>query len=468
MRTPTEVARERFAGKRVVVVGLAREGLALVRFLSAAGADVTANDRASAEMLSESLAALGGLPVRLVLGDHPLELFLGADVLFVSPGVPLQLGPLEEARRRGIPISSETQLLMELCRGRVVGITGSSGKTTTTALVGRMLREGGLRVHVGGNIGVPLLESLDDIGPADWVVLEMSSFQLEALPYSPPVAAVLNVTPNHLDRHGDMDGYLAAKANIVRHQRPEDWAILNADDERAAGLETRGRTIWFSIERPVDGSHLEGDRIVVRRGGAVQPVCEVEAVRLRGRHNLANVVAATAVASAVGVAPDAMRVAIGGFRGVPHRLEVLGEVGGVTYCNDSIATAPERSIASLNSFSEPIVLIAGGRGKRLPLEEWARAIRARVKALVLMGESSDAIERAVLDAPGDALPRMSRAGSMEEAVRLAHAAAEPGDVVLLAPGCTSFDMYRDFEERGERFRRCVRDLGGQLAGEVLP
>lgn len=468
MKTPTEVARERFAGKRVVVVGLAREGLALVRFLSAAGAEVTANDRASAELLSETLSALRGLPVRFVLGGHPRELFLGADVLFVSPGVPLQLGPLEEARRLGIPISSETQLFLELCRGRAVGITGSSGKTTTTVLVGQMLREGGLRVHVGGNIGVPLLESLDDIGPEDWVVLEMSSFQLEALPYSPPVAAILNVTPNHLDRHGDMDSYLAAKANIVRHQRPEDWAILNADDERTAGMETRGRTLWFSIERSVEGSYLEGDRIVARRGGVVQPVCEVEAVRLRGRHNLANVVAATAVASAVGVAPDAMRAAIGGFRGVPHRLEVLGEVEGVVYCNDSIATAPERSIASLNSFSEPIVLIAGGRNKRLPLEEWARAIRMRVKALVLMGESSDAIERAVLDAPGATVPPMSRASSMEEAVRLAHAAAAPGDVVLLAPGCTSFDMYRDFEERGERFRQCVRDLGRRLAGEVVP
>lgn len=456
--TAAEIARERFAGKRITVVGLAREGVSLVRFLAGAGAQVTANDRASASGLASTLASLEDLPVRFVLGEHPSELFLGSDYVFVSPGVSLQMAPLVKAREQGVPLTSETQLFFELCRGRLVGITGSSGKTTTTTLVGDMLRAAGLPVHVGGNIGVPLLERLDQIAPEDWVVLEMSSFQLERLPYSPSIAAILNVTPNHLDRHGDMESYVAAKANILRHQRPGDRAILSADDRVTAGLRTVEPPLWFSLERPVEGSYLEGDRILLRRGTSVETVCRVGEVRLRGRHNLSNVVAATAVASATGVPPEAMRVAISGFRGVPHRLEVVAELGGVTFCNDSIATAPERSMASLRSFEEPIVLIAGGRDKHLPMEDWGEMIRRRVKALVLLGEAGDLIENAVLQAPGPVAPSIFRAGSMEEAVELARRAASVGDVVLLAPGGTSFDMFKDFEERGERFRECVRRL----------
>ncbi len=461
MKTPTEIARERFAGKRVTVVGLAREGASLVRFLVAAGAEVTANDRAPADKLAPTLSSLQGLPVRLVLGGHPAEAFQEADTIFVSPGVPQQLAPLAAARRLGIPLSSETQLLLELCRGRIIGITGSAGKTTTTSLVGAMLREAGFLPYVGGNIGVPLLDRLEEIREEDWVVLEMSSFQLETLPCSPPVAAILNITPNHLDRHGDMESYAAAKANILRHQRPGDWAILNADDETTASLTAPGEVRWFSLRRSVDGGYLEGDRVMLRRGGDEEEVCRTGEVLLRGRHNLANVVAATAVASVAPVPVAAMRAAIRSFRGVPHRLEVVGEVNGVTFCNDSIATAPERSIASLQSFDRPIVLIAGGRNKRLPMESWAEAIRERVRALVLMGEATQEIERAVLAVGGSRLPRMVKVGSMEEAVGEAAAVAEAGDVVLLAPGCTSFDMFKDFEERGERFRRCVRNLGSK-------
>lgn len=460
MRAPTEIARERYAGKRVTVVGLAREGLSLVRFLVGAGAQVTANDRARSDSLAETLSSLNGLPVTFALGGHPLEVFLDAEELFVSPGVPQELPALVEARRRGVPISSETQLFFELCPGRIVGITGSAGKTTTTALVGEMLRHAGLPVHVGGNIGVPLLDRLDEIKPDGWVVLEMSSFQLETLPYSPPIGAILNITPNHLDRHSDMRSYTAAKLNILRHQRPEDQAILSADDEVTSCLQCVGAPLWFSLQRPVEGSYLEGDRVMVRRGVATDVAYSVSDVHLRGRHNLANAVAAVAIASAAGVRPHAMAAAVRGFRGVPHRLEQVGEIGGVSFFNDSIATAPERSIASIHSFDVPVVLIAGGRNKRLPMESWAEVIRLRARALVLMGESADEIERAVAGVPGSAVPPILRASSMDESVRLAHSAALPGEVVLLAPGCTSFDMYRDFEERGEHFRECVRDLGG--------
>jgi len=462
---PTEKARERFAGKRVTVVGLAREGVSLVRFLAGVGARVTANDRADRDALARTISSLDGLPVEFVLGGHPMELYLDSDCVFVSPGVPLQMEALARARGQGVPFSSETQLFFELCRGRLVGITGSSGKTTTTTLVGEMIRTAGYRVHVGGNIGVPLLERLDEILPGDWVVLEMSSFQLEALPYSPSVAAVLNITPNHLDRHGDMEGYIAAKSNILRHQKPGDRAILNADDAVAAALPTVEPPVWFSMARAVEGSYLEGNRILLRREGTETTICLAEEVRLRGRHNLYNVLAACAIASATGVPVEAMGMAIAAFRGVPHRLELVAEVEGVAYYNDSIATAPERSIASLRSFDQPIVLIAGGRDKHLPMEEWGREIRERVKALVLLGEASDLIERAVLGAPGRPAPPIMRAVSMQEAVDLASEAAAPGDVVLLAPGGTSFDMFRDFEERGERFRECVRLLEQRSGGK---
>ena len=446
-------------------MGLAREGLALIRFLVGVGAEVAANDRAEGAALREAVDVLSALPVRLVLGGHPTELFLESDTVFISPGVPQQLPSLVEARARDVPVSSETQLFFELCPGRIVGITGSAGKTTTTALVGDMLREAGMPLFVGGNIGVPLLDRLEEIGPDAWVVLEMSSFQLEALPCSPPVAAVLNVTPNHLDRHGDMESYAAAKANIVRHQRPGDLAVLNADDPVSAGMPAPGRQVWFSLERPVEGAHLEGEEIVLRHGGDSETVCAASEVHLRGRHNLANVVAASAIASAVGAPVGAMRVAIANFRGVPHRLEMVGEVGRVIFCNDSIATAPERSMASLRSFDRPVVLIAGGRNKRLPLEDWARLIRQRVRALVLMGEAAQEIAQAVEATDGGAEPAVLRARSMDDAVRLAYGAAEPGDVVLLAPGCTSFDMFKDFEARGERFRECVAALAERKSGE---
>lgn len=458
MKAASEKARERFAGKKITVVGLAREGLSLVRFLTGVGAEVTANDRAPASKLEKTLASLQGLPVRFILGDHPVEAFLESDVLFVSPGVPQELPPLVEARRRGVPISSETQLFFELCRGRILGITGSSGKTTTTALTGEMLRRGGVSVYVGGNIGVPLLEQVDEIGPDEWVVLEMSSFQLERLPFSPHVAAILNITPNHLDRHPDMESYAAAKANIINHQGSGDWAILNADDPITLGLNSAGKTLWFSLEKAVEGSFLDNSQVVLCRDGKTETVCEIGDVRLRGRHNLYNVVAATALASAVGVSIDAMKEAIAGFTGVPHRLEPVGEIEGVTFFNDSIATAPERAMASLRSFEEPIVLIAGGRDKHLPMEEWGEMIRRRVKAVVLMGEAAGLIERAILNAPGEQSPPIQRVDSMDEAVAAAYAASAAGDVVVLAPGCTSFDMYSDFEERGERFREAVQKL----------
>lgn len=459
---PIDVARRRFAGKKVTVVGLAREGVSLVRFLASVGAEVTANDRAPEASLAGALRQIAGLPVNVVAGGHPHELFARADAVFVSPGVPRELEALAAAREQGVPVSSETQLFFELCRGRIVGITGSSGKTTTTALVGEMFREAGMPMHLGGNIGLPLLERVGEIGRDDWVVLELSSFQLETLPYSPPVAAILNITPNHLDRHASMEAYTAAKVNLVRHQKAGDRAVLNADDRGSSAVATVEPPIWFSLERPVRGAHVDAGRVVISVGSHPEEVCSLDDIRLRGRHNLANVAAAVAIAFAAGIPVPAMLEAIRRFTGVPHRLEVVAELDGVTYVNDSIATSPERAIAALRAFDQPVVLIAGGRNKRLPLEEWAGVICRRAKAVVLMGEAADAIEAAVR-ACGEITPPMLRATGLDEAVARARTLAEPGDMVLLAPGGTSFDMFKDFEERGERFRMVVRRLGGGTA-----
>ena len=457
--------------KRATVVGLAREGENLARFLVAEGADVLVTDVRPSEALAEPLARLAALPLRYALGGHPVEAVLDADVVFVSPGVPPEIPLLVEARRRGIPISSATRLFFARCPAPIVGITGSSGKTTTTTLVGRIFEAAGRRAIVGGNIGVPVLGRLPEISPADWVILELSSFQLEPLDVSPHVAAITNITPNHLDRHPSMVAYTAAKANIVRHQRPEDWAVLNADDPGSSGLETPARRLSFSLERPTqacqEGAFLAGERLVLRRDGHPEEVvCATGELPLRGRHNVANVLAACAVASAAGIAVGPIRAAVQAFTGVAHRLELIADVDGVRYVNDSIATSPERSIAALAAFAgEPLILLAGGRDKHLPMEEWGRRIAAGVRELVLFGEAAPLVERAAR-AGGLPAERIHHAGTVAEAVRVARSLSRPGDVVLLSPGGTSYDQFGNFEERGAAFASAARALAERAAVDV--
>jgi UDP-N-acetylmuramoylalanine--D-glutamate ligase len=445
------------AGQRALVVGLAREGTDLARYLAGEGAAVTVTDRRPEGELTERLEALDGVRVQYALGGHPLDLLDRCDVVYLSPGVPPEIPLAEEARRRGLPLSSATELILARCPAPIVGITGSSGKTTTTALTGEVFRQAGRTVVVGGNIGVPLLGRLVEITPDAWVVLELSSFQLEPLRRSPHVAAITNITPNHLDRHPSMEAYAAAKYQIVAHQARADWAVLNADDPLVAGAPGAGRRLWFSLEGPVEGAYVRDDWLVVRRDGEETRVAPRGELRLRGRHNLANALCVCAIATAAGIAPKAVRAALGAFAGVPHRLEVVGEVGGVRYVNDSIATSPERSIAALESFDEPIVLIAGGRDKHLPWDRWAEVVGRRVRHLVLLGEAQDLIAEAAWAHGADGVPQ-HRAADLEAAIALAHDLARPGDVVLLAPGCTSYDQFRNFEERGARFRAAVEGL----------
>ncbi len=451
------------SGKRVVILGLARQGTALARFLAQAGAKVTVSDLRKKAALADPLAELADLPIRYALGRHPRNLLDGTDLLCLSGGVPLDIPIVAEARRRSIPLSNDAQIFLERCPAPVVGITGSAGKTTTTALVGEMCRAAGMRTWVGGNIGNPLIPDLDQIGPDDRVVMELSSFQLEVMTTSPHVAAVLNVTPNHLDRHKTMEAYIAAKRNIVAHQKKEDFALLGYDDANARSLaiETAAHLLWFSGGAEVeDGAFRTNGDLTLRLGGDDRQICLTSDVRLRGRHNVLNVLAACTLAGAVGVPLEAMHQVATTFTGVEHRLELVRELDGVHWYNDSMATAPERSLAALRSFTEPIVLLAGGRDKKLPWGEFAAETVQRVRQLITFGEAGPMIAQVVGEARGhrNGLQEITETETLENAVEAAARLAQSGDVVLLSPGGTSFDAFRDFAERGDRFKKLVREL----------
>lgn len=471
---------EPVSGKRIVILGLARQGTALARWAARQGARVTASDIRPADALTDAIASLDGLPVELALGGHPLSLLDGCDLLCLSGGVPPSIPIVREAVRRNIPLSNDSMLFLERTRGRTIGITGSSGKTTTTTLVGKMLEASGLRTWVGGNIGKPLIEYLDEIETGDRVVLELSSFQLELFHLSPQVAAVLNVTPNHLDRHPSMENYTAAKANIFRWQGTDDVALLNLDDRitgewyRAGEVfvpegkgqpevrfPLRAKVYGFSLRKPpAEGAYLKGDRLTLRIGGVEKEICRQHELKLRGEHNVANVLAASALARIAGADIYGIREAATTFAGVPHRLEEVRVWEDVTWVNDSIATTPERAVAALKSFDEPIVLLSGGRDKHLPWEEYSRMVHRKVRHLVLFGEAANLIEESVRkDTPADSvLQSIEKHGTLAEAVEAAARLARPGDVVLMSPGGTSFDAYEDFAERGEHFRQIVQAL----------
>ena len=454
-------------GRRVVVVGLARQGKAVARHFADRGASVVITDLRSADELASAVEELAGSPVEFALGSHPDELVDGADLLCLSGGVPADLPLAQQARRRGIPVTNDSQLFLEACPAKAIGITGSAGKTTTTALLGEMARiwaEGtGRRAWVGGNIGRPLLADLGNVAENDLVVMELSSFQLELMTLSPSIAVVLNLTPNHLDRHRTMDAYRRAKTRILEFQTPADTAVLGAEDDGSWSLRDRvqGQLMAFARRLPsgVDGAELVDEAIVVRRGGAVHSVGPRSAIRLRGEHNLLNVLAACAAAAAAAIPEAAMAEAIAAFRGVPHRLTFVRRAGGVDWYNDSIATTPERSLASLRSFDEPVVLLAGGRDKDLDWREFAAVARRRVDHLILFGEAAAKIAEAVGPLASDArLETIDRSPDLRGAVDLAAHRATAGDIVLLAPGGTSFDEFRDFAERGDRFEEWVKAL----------
>ncbi len=452
--------------KNVLIIGAARQGIALARYLATHGVSVTLNDKRPEEALAEAHQALADLPIRWITGGHPLSLLDGIDLLCPSGGVPLDLPLIQEALRRGIPLSNDSQIFLEAAPCRVVGITGSAGKTTTTTLVGRMAQATWPeRTWVGGNIGAPLIGMIGDMQPDDLAVMELSSFQLEIMTRSPQVAAVLNITPNHLDRHGTMAAYTAAKAHILTHQTAQDIAILNREDPGAWALagQTQGRLLTFGFQQPPAGQagtwlDPEGNLTFQGADNSQTVLCHRSIIQLRGEHNLQNCLAAAAIALAADLPPKAIEAGIRNFTGVSHRLEMVRRHRGITWYNDSIATAPERAMAAIRSFDEPLVLLAGGRDKNLPWDDFAALVRARVDHLIAFGEAADLILKAV-GKPEKGRPfSIHRCSNLFMAVQQAAQIAEPGDVVLLSPGGTSFDEFRDFAERGEKFRLWVNQL----------
>lgn len=454
-------------GTRALIIGAARQGQALARYLASAGAEVTINDRQSAETLKPVMDSFNDLPVQWVTGGHPLELLETAQVVCLSGGVPLDLPIVKAALERGLPLTNDTQVFLEEVSCKVIGITGSAGKTTTTTLVGRMAAaavKSPAKSVVGGNIGLPLISMLAELNANDLAVMEVSSFQLEQTTLAPQIAAVLNITPNHLDRHGTMEAYTAAKARILEFQKPGDIAILNREDSGSWNLRhlVRGRLISFGLNKPsadLDGTYEADGMLYMQENGQSRELFATRLISLRGKHNLVSVLAACAIASAVDFPAEAMQAGVEGFLGVAHRLEMVREVNGIKWYNDSIATAPERSMAGIRAFSEPIVLLAGGRDKKLPWDEFARLVHQRVKHLVTFGEAAKMIAHAVeMETGAGQLEKIIVCNNLESAIKAAAELAVPGDVVLLSPGGTSYDEFKDFEERGEVYRQWVLQL----------
>ena len=439
------------SGKRVVVVGAARSGIAAAKLLVRRGASVTLTD--VRERIDEE-GQLRTAGVQLELGGHRPQTLRDADLIVLSPGVPPGQAAIADARAAGVPVMGELELASRWLRGRIVAITGTKGKSTTTALTGRMLAAGGHHVLVGGNIGDALSAQVDDSTDETIHVVEASSFQLEGTEtFHPWIAVLMNFSPDHLDRHADLAEYAAAKARIFANQTPDDWAVLNADDESSQVLaqDARSRRVLFAIEREVpEGIVVAGDAIVRRSGGGEQVLVPLSAVKLLGRHLLADVVAAAAVASLVGVEPEAMTRAVEGFKGLEHVLEPVAELGGVRFVNDSKATNIEAALRAIQSFGAGLVVILGGRFKGGDFGDLREALRERTAAVVAIGESAPLIHTAL--AP--AIP-VHDAADMVAAVRTAFALAAPGETVLLAPACASFDMFRDYAERGRVFKREV-------------
>lgn len=473
------------AGLRVVIVGLGQEGTALATYLARHGFTVTVTDAQPAEKLGSVPAMLAAAGVALVLGEHPLSLLDEADLIFVSPGVPLEIPFLEAARSRRVPLSTESRLFCYLCPAPIIGITGSSGKTTTTTMLGKIMEASGRTTWVGGNIGRPLIEVVDQISPADVVVMELSSFQLEYFharlnqgvktehpglaallaSWSPPLSAILNITPNHLDRHPSMKHYVRAKRAVIDYQGPEGVIVMGLDNDmtRTIGHQYRHKVRWFSLEAqmPNGASLARKDLILLDQNSMPHFLASRQEIKLRGPHNLNNILAACLLAREAGVSIEAMRSVITTFTGVTHRLEFVRERQGANYFNDSVSTTPGRLIAALHSYNEPIVLLAGGRDKNLPWDDVARLILHKAREVILFGEAAGliakAIERVRYEIP-QTQTRVQLVGSLEQAVNLAAQLAQPGNVVLLSPGCASYDAFRNYAERGERFKELVRGL----------
>ncbi|MBI3400510.1 MAG: UDP-N-acetylmuramoyl-L-alanine--D-glutamate ligase [Acidobacteria bacterium] len=440
--------------KRVTVAGAARSGLAAAELLARRGARVTLSDARPAVPEAEPLRTLG---VQLELGGHTAATFTDADLIVLSPGVPPEQPMVEAARAKGVPVIAEIELASRWLQGRVIAITGTKGKSTTTALTGRILATAGFKVTVGGNIGAPLSAQVSDSTPDTLHVVEASSFQLEQIEtFHPWIAVMLNFSPDHLDRHPTVETYKAAKARIFENQDAGDWAVVNADDPAVLDLARRGRaaTRLFGRRRPIaEGTAIDGDWIVERAGGMNRRLVPLVAVHLLGPHLVADVMAAATVAAIAGVTSASMTAAVDGFAGLEHAMELVADIGGVRFVNDSKATNVESALRSIESFERNLVPILGGKFKGGDLRLLREPLRARAKAVVAIGEARPLVRDALAGAV-----EVEEVDGIGAAVARAYAIARPSGVVLLAPACASFDMFRDYAERGRRFKEEVKRL----------
>jgi len=461
---------KKYDSKNILIIGAARQGLAASRYLDKHGARVTLTDARPEAELTDAKQSLADTQVKTHFGAHPLELLDGVDLVCVSGGVPLDIPIIREARKRRIKLSNDSQIFLENCPCTVIGITGSAGKTTTTTLLGKMAEQFfAMKTHknrawTGGNIGYPLINNVDEMHEDDLAIMELSSFQLELMTRSPHVAAVLNITPNHLDRHGTLGAYTAAKARILKFQKQADLAILNRDDKGSWDLrdELHGDLISFGYKQPgrnEHGTYVENGNIMLQIARERMKMLPIEWIPLRGEHNLQNVLAACAIAAGATIALPAIQTAIEEFEGVLHRLQLVATRNDVKWYDDSIATTPERSLAALKSFDEPIILLLGGRDKNLPWEDLLAFASQRAKHIILFGEASPMIAEILGRGkkPANYLS-LSQAGTLQNAVKIAAEKAEAGDIVLLSPGGTSYDAFIDFEERGNCYAKWISEL----------
>ncbi len=445
----------------MLVVGLARTGVATALFCSARGAKVTATDTRAESELGDAVVSLRAAGVRLVLGSHREDSFLEQDLIIPSPGVPADAPVLQAARAKGVTIWSEIELADRFLNGRLIGITGSNGKTTTTALIEHILRNAGFSTILAGNIGTPLISRVEESSDRTVTVAELSSFQLELIAsFRPNISVFLNLTPDHLDRHHTFEEYGAAKARIFENQTETDAAVLNADDAATAAFApARPQVHWFSRkQRVAQGAFVRENKIVFRREGEEEDVLKVQEIPLAGAHNLENVLAAVAAARLAGADPVAIAKGVRSFAGVEHRLEFVAEFGGVRYYNDSKATNVDATLKALDAFPGRILIVLGGKDKGSDYTVLRMPLREKAILALLIGAAAEKIEKQIAGSVA-----IERAGTLERAVEIASHAARPGDIVILAPACASFDQFQNYEHRGRVFKSLVHQLERQAA-----
>jgi len=486
-----DVSTNSLVSKNYLVVGLGRSGLSAALFLRSLGASVTVSDTRTAHALAHEISKLRDAGIAVELGGHGAQTFLQQDCIVVSPGVPLTTPELQQAISAGIPVIGELELAARYLSGHILGITGTNGKTTTTTLIGKLLAEGGPPTQVGGNIGLPVVDLLPNSTPDTWNVLELSSFQLESIEkFRANIAVILNITPDHLDRHGSMENYIAAKRRILENQTPSDAAVLNADDDITHRFATavKSRLFWFSRTRAVRqgafvvpppgnlppapgvGPRTDAARIVFvpSEGAPPEAILPVANIPIKGAHNLENVLAAVCAARLAGVTANSIRASVVSFQAVEHRLEFVAETNSIAYYNDSKATNVDATIKALGAFPSGVHLILGGKDKDSDYTQLIPLLKNRVRAVYTIGSAAEKISHQLEPAANIEAVQIVAAGTLAQAVHLATSAARPGDTVLLAPACASFDQFQNYEHRGRVFKDLVQQLRGKSPTETSP